>query len=393
MSIDFARVRAETPGVAHVLHFNNAGAGLMPAPVLDAVKAHLDLEARIGGYEAAARATAAFQRTYDAIGELINADPQEIALMENATVAWQAVFHAMCRRFKTGDKILTVEAEYVTNYISYLQAKELYGLTVEVVPSEGSGAVDLDALSEMIDDRVKLISMTHVPTNGGLVNPAAAVGAIAKDAGVLYLLDACQSVGQVPVDVEEIGCDALSVTGRKYLRGPRGTGFLYVRKELADELEPIMIDLHGAEWTRTNAYELEPGAKRFENWEFYVAGVIGLGVAVDYALALGLDATSARLTDLAATLRIGLADVPGVTVADIGAVRGGIVTFTKAGLDPNDIKARLGADGINVSVTGISSTRLDMEKRGLTSLVRSSVHYYNDEDEVARFVRAVDVLK
>lgn len=392
MAIDLARVRAETPGIGHVLHFNNAGAGLMPAPVLDAVKAHLDLEATVGGYEAAARAAAALRRPYDAIAELINAAPEEIALMENATVAWQAVFHAMCRRFKAGDKILTVEAEYATNYISYLQAKELYGLKVSVVPSDGSGAVDLDALADMIDDRVKLISMTHVPTNGGLVNPAAAVGAIAKDAGVLYLLDACQSVGQLPVDVRDIGCDALSVTGRKYLRGPRGTGFLYVRRELAEELEPVMIDLHGAQWTGVNAYTLAPGAKRFENWEYYVAGVIGLGVAVDYALALGMDDIHARLTSLADLLRGELASVPGVRVADLGAMKGGIVTFAKDGLDPDAIKARLGARGINVSVTRAGSTRIDMEKRGLAALVRASVHYYNDEAEVTRFVGAVAAL-
>lgn len=392
MNIDLARVRADTPGVANVLHFNNAGAGLMPSPVVDAVKAHLDLEAGFGGYEAAALAADAIKRTYAAVAELINADPSEIALMENATVAWQAVFHAMCRRFEPGDKILTVEAEYATNYISYLQAKRLYDLDVAIVPSDDSGAVDVDALAGMIDERVKLISMTHVPTNGGLINPAAAVGKVAKDAGVLYLLDACQSVGQLPVDVDEIGCDALSVTGRKYLRGPRGTGFLYVRKELAEDLEPVMLDLRGAVWTGPDSYDLAPGATRFENWEYGLAAVIGLGVAVDYALAFGMDAIFDRLSGLAETLRGELGDVPGITVTDIGSARGGIVTFAKAGLHPNDIKARLGADKINVSVTNVGSTRIDMEKRGYDALVRASVHYYNDEEEVARFVRAVAAL-
>ena len=393
MTIDLARVRAETPGVANVLHFNNAGAGLMPVPVVDAVKAHLDLEAATGGYEAAARAASAIGRTYGAVAELIGADASEIALMENATVAWQAVFHAMCRRFQPGDKILTVEAEYATNYISYLQAKKLYGLDVAVVPSNEDGAVDVDALAGMIDDRVKLISMTHVPTNGGLINPAAAVGKIAKDAGVLYLLDACQSVGQLPVDVAEIGCDALSVTGRKYLRGPRGTGFLYVRKDLAEGLEPLMLDLRSAVWTGPDSYDLAPGATRFENWEYNLAAVIGLGVAVDYALALGMDAIFERLSRLAATLRGELGDIDGVTVTDIGLAKGGIVTFAKDGLHPNDIKARLGAEKINVSVTNVGSTRIDMERRGYDALVRASVHYYNDEEEVARFVRAVAALR
>ncbi len=392
MTIDLARVRAETPGVANVLHFNNAGAGLLPTPVVDAVRAHLELEASIGAYEAAAPAAGAIGRTYDAVAELINANPSEIALMENATVAWQAVFHAMCRRFRSGDRILTVEAEYASNYISYLQAKQLYGLDVAVVPSNEAGAVDVDALAGMIDDRVKLISMTHVPTNGGLINPAAAVGRIAKDAGVLYLLDACQSVGQLPVDVSEIACDALSVTGRKYLRGPRGTGFLYVRKELAEELEPLMLDLRSAVWTGPDSYELASGATRFENWEYNLAAVIGLGVAVDYALELGMEAIFERLSGLAGELREGLGDVSGVTVADIGTAKGGIVTFAKDGLQPEDIKTRLAAEKINVSVTRKGSTRIDMEKRGLDALVRASVHYYNDEEEVARFVRAVEGL-
>ena len=392
MAIDIARARAETPGTNTVIHFNNAGAGLMPSPVMDAVIEHLQLEQDFGGYEAAARAQPLIERTYGAVARLLNAHHDEIALMENASVAWLQAFHAMLGTMSAGDKIITVEAEYASNYISYLQAARTRGIEVVVAPSDAAGAVDVDALADMIDDRVKMIAVTHVPTNGGLVNPAEEIGKIARDAGAWYLLDACQSAGQIPLDVEKIGCDALSVTGRKYLRGPRGTGFLYVRKNRIADLEPVFLDLHAASWTGRDSYEIVPTAKRFENWEFYTAGVIGLGVAVDYALDWGMDDIHARITSLADALRASLAIIPGVTVRDIGAERCGITTFTKDGVEPDRVKAALAEKMINVSVSRIGSTRIDMEKRGLSEVVRASVHYYNDETEIEKLCEAIKAL-
>lgn len=390
MSLNISKLRQETPGVQNRIHLNNAGAALMPLPVYLAVKEHLDLELNIGGYEAQDRATPAFERTYDAIAELINCDRSEIALVENATVGWQMAFYGI--QFKPGDRILTVEAEYATNVISYLQLTERKGITVDFVPSDNSGQIDVAALEGMIDDKVKLISVTHIPTNGGLINPAEAVGKIARKHGIPYLLDACQSVGQIPVDVEQIGCDMLSVTGRKYLRGPRGTGFLYVRKGFMDELDPPVLDMHSAEWTALDAYQVRQDARRFENWEFNTAGIIGLGVAVDYLLALGIDETSARLCGLAQTAREALATVPGITVQDIGAEKGGLVTFDYAGKSVNDVKAHLTANTINTSITTISSTRYDLHKRGIENLIRSSFHYYNTENEIDRFIEVLKTL-
>ncbi len=387
--IDVAAVRADTPGTDHVIHFNNAGAGLMATPVLDAVTSHLRLEAEIGAYEAHDRARDAFENTYRALAKFLNCGADEIALMENATVAWQAAFYGLAAGFKAGDRILTAEAEYASNYIAYLQVARRTGAVVEVVPSTPEGELDVAALRRMIDGRVKLIAITHVPTNGGLINPAAAVGEIAREHGIPYLLDACQSAGQVPLDVEEIGCDALSVTGRKYLRGPRGTGFLYIKRSLIERIEPPMLDLHGAVWTAADSYKLRDDAKRFENWEFNVAGQIGLGVAVDYANALGQDAIFARIRQLANRLRGELAEVPGVTLRDIGREKGGIVTFTVDGVQPVELKEKLRADAINCTASKVSSTRLDMTKRGLDAVVRASVHYYNTEDEIARFCAAV----
>jgi cysteine desulfurase/selenocysteine lyase len=387
---DVERARRDTPGAIRVAHLNNAGAALPPSQVTEAVIAHLRLEAEIGGYEAAAAAAERIEGTYRAIARLIGCEVDEIAVVENATRAWDMAFYAMT--FKPGDRILTAHAEYASNVIAFLQVARRTGAVVEVVDDDEHGQLCLADLRRRLErhgGEVKLIAITHVPTQGGLVNPAEETGALAREAGVPFLLDACQSVGQLPIDVERLSVDLLSATGRKFLRGPRGTGFLYVRRSILDHLEPPFLDLHAATWTAPDRYEIRPDARRFESWETNFAGKIGLGVAADYALSWGLDAIAARVTALAEDLRERLRALDGVRVHDRGLRRCGIVTFTVDGVPAEDVRRRLAESGVNTSVSHASSARLDLPRRGLLELVRASVHYYNTDDELDRLVTAL----
>jgi cysteine desulfurase/selenocysteine lyase len=324
------------------------------------------------------------------VAALLNCGRDEVAVVENATRAWDMAFYSI--PFQPGDRILTARAEYASNYIAYLQVARRTGAVVEVVPNDEHGQLDVAALRDMLDERVKLIAITHVPTNSGLVNPAAEIGAVAHEWGVPFLLDACQSVGQLVTRVDELGCDLLSGTGRKYLRGPRGTGFLYVRAGLLDRLTPPFLDLHAASWVARDRYEIRGDARRFENWESNVAGKIGLGVAVDYSLDWGMANIQRRVNSLAERLRSELRRVPGVTVRDPGAERCGIVTFTLDGQSTANLQAALANQRINVTTSSRFSTRLDMEARQLDSVVRASVHYYNTDDEIARLCEALVAL-
>jgi len=386
--MDMDKIRADL--CSDIVHLNNCGAGLMPKPVLDAVINHLHREAEIGGYEAARDALPAIEHTYDAIATMLNCHRDEIAVVENATVAWDMAFYGF--PLKRGDVVLTAMAEYASNYIAYLQRAQRDGIEIRVIPNDEHGQTDVAALASMIDDRVKLISITHAPTNGGLINPAAAIGKVAKDAGIPYLLDACQSAGQMPLDVEAIGCDFLSATGRKYLRGPRGTGFLYVRAGMLNKLDPPVLDLHSGIWTAPDRFEILPNARRFENWENYIAGKIGLGVAVDYALAIGLDAIAHRVQTLAKNLRARMAELPGVTVNDIGEKKSGIISFSIRDEDPQSVLETMQAKGINISTSGSTSTLLDMEQRGITAMNRLGLHYCNTEEELDRFLACLAAI-
>jgi len=387
---DIESIRADTPACESLVHFNNAGASLMPLPVQNAVIDHIALEARIGGYEAQYQAQEDLLSFYEEFANLLNASSDEIAYVENATRAWDMAFYAL--PLKDGDRILTHESEYVSNYLGLMQQAKRRNLHIDLIPSDEHGQVDIAEIGNLITDQTKLIAITHVPTQGGLVNPVREIGRLAKQHGLMYLIDACQSAGQIALDVKELQCDMLTGTGRKYLRGPRGTGFLYVRQGFLDELDPPFVDLHSANWIGDDQFEFAAGAKRFENWESFVAGRVGLMQAVRYANSLGVSQIEARVASLAQELRDSLTAVKDVVVHDRGVRKCGIVTFAKKNITNESMASRLRASGINISVSSFSSARLDFGKRRLDSLARASVHYFNTHGEIIRFAKAIDSL-
>ncbi len=386
---EIAAARADTPGCRpDLIHLNHAGSSLPPQVVLDTQIDHLRLEATIGGYEAAAVTADERAAVYDSIARLIGADRSEIARCEHATAAWNAAFWSI--PMEPGQRIVVHDHEYGANAVAFLHAAATRGVVVHRVPSDEHGQVSVDALADAIGDGrdVALVSLTWVPTNSGLVNPAAEVGRLTRAAGVPFLVDACQAVGQLDIDVGEIGCDFLSATGRKYLRAPRGTGFLYARSSILDRVTPSQPDHDGAEWTAADRYEFMPGAKRFEHWEHSPASWLALGAAVDDALALGTDRIEPTVAACAETLRAMLRDA-GLTIYDEGLERCGIVTAASDRHTAGELQAMLADHDINVSTTGIESSRWDVERRDLPPMVRLSVHYTTTEEELSRTVEVL----
>ncbi|WP_328931251.1 MULTISPECIES: aminotransferase class V-fold PLP-dependent enzyme [unclassified Streptomyces] len=388
--MDIDALRQDTPGTTNRVHLNNAGAGLLSRRTLDAMTSHLELEAAIGGYEAADQERDRIDATHGHIARLVGGQAEEIALFDNSTHAWNAAFYSMT--FKPGDRILTGRDEYGSSVLAYLQTARRHGAEIVVVPDDEDGQLDTAALADLIDERTKLVGVTHIPTSGGLVNPAAEIGRITRAAGVPFLLDATQSVGQFPVDVAEIGCDMLTATGRKFLRGPRGTGFLWVRPEALEYLDPHVTEIEAATWDGERGFHWHDGARRFETWEVSYSNVLGLSEAVQQALELGMDAIGRRTVALGADLRARLDALPGVTTYDLGRDRCAIVTVKVDAVSTADVAAALAKQGINVSTTVAEHSQLDTENRGVHPLVRLSPHYYNTEAELDQAVEAVAEL-
>lgn len=383
-----ARLREDTPGCRHRLHFNNAGAALSPAHVTRTLLDHLALEQRIGGYEAAAEAEDAVQGFYREFARLLNCGAHEIGWAENASAAWNTLLHAL--PLAPGDRIITGQSEYAGNYLSLLHLARTKQIVIEVIENHPDGTIDLDRLAAALDDDVRLIALTHVASQSGTVQPAEEVGRLARRHGILYLLDAAQSAGQLPLDVETLCCDMLVGTGRKFLRGPRGSAFLYVRDAVTRHLEPDRVDLHSARWLSDQRYEFHDDARRFESFECSVAAKIALGRAAAYASDLGLSAIRERVAMLATTLRHSLSTIPGVTVHEALDAACGIVTFSRRDLAADALHRKLLDQGINTSVTRRCNTRLDFQRRNLEDVSRASVHYYNTLEEVQTFCEKIE---
>lgn len=389
--IDVTRARALTPGCERGLHLDHAGSSLMSQSVLDATVEHLRREAMVGGYRAAAEAGEALSSTYEVVAQLLGCAADEVALCESATRGWTSAVYSL--PIAPSARVITSRAEYGSNAIALLQLHRRTGCEIVLVDDDDTGAIDLTALATALEQGpTAFVSLTHVPMQSGLVNPAAAVGRLCREAGALFVLDACQSAGQLPLDVAELGCHVLTATGRKFLRGPRGTGFLYVERSLAQRLEPTVLDIFSATWTDPDHYEVRDDTRRFELWESSVANQIGLGVAVREALSWGVEAIAERTGQLAADLRDRLRGLDGVTVRDRGPELCAITTFTVEGIPAHQVAERLGDRGATVAVSVATSAPHDLPHRGLHAVVRASVHYLTTHDELDRFVAMVAEL-
>jgi selenocysteine lyase/cysteine desulfurase len=384
--------RQETPGCASRVHLNNAGAGLMPQCVLHAMTSHLEREALFGGYESADEAQAEGDRTYADLASLLGARPANIAIVENATVAFYQALAAF--DFNPGDVIVTTRNDYVSNQLAYLSLAKRRGVEVKRAAELATGGVDPQSVRELLrNPRVRLLAVTWVPTNSGLIQPVEALGEIAEEAGVPYLVDACQAVGEIPVDTARLRCDFLSATGRKFLRGPRGIGFLYVADRALERGDfPLFIDMRGADWKSADSFEPKADARRFENWEFAFSLVLGLGQAARYAQGVGVEAGGARARALAAQLRSRLSALAGMRVLDRGAELAAIVTVEVAGREPEELVALLRQEGINTSASLRAYAVIDMDEKKATGALRISPHYYNTEEETERVVDALRPL-
>jgi selenocysteine lyase/cysteine desulfurase len=390
--LDVDALRAATPGCTQRVHLNNAGAALCSRATIDTVVAHLELEGRIGGYEAAERRAPQLDAARRDLAELLGASPDEVALTGSDTASWTKAFwgFVMTGGLRTRRRIVVDRAVYNSHHLAVLQAVRHLGLTVEVVDPGDDGPVDLVALSSMLGPDVGLLTVTHVPTHSGVVAPVQEIGELARAADVPYFLDACQSVGQLRVDVAEIGCDVATLTGRKWLRGPRGTGALYVRADVLDRFDPPGVDASSAQWSvHGDDYALAADATRFEEFETAVAARLGLGTSVAELLASGIDRVERRIRELADHLRSRIDASPGLHGEDPVGPRSGIVTFSVAGRQADDVAQQLSSAGINVSVSRAANSRLDFDARGLDTVVRAAPHVYNTVDELEMLVEAV----
>lgn len=384
-------LRASTPGAQSITHFNHAGASLPSSATLEAIRAHLWREATLGPMEAGVAAREQTERARLLAAQLLNAQPSEIALTTGNSPGWGAAFAAL-GPWRPGDRILVGRHEWGGNLATMQLAAQRAGASIEAIPSDSSGAVDPNELAAMLDERVRLISLTWLPANGGLINPAAAIGQVARRHGIPYFVDAAQAVGQLPVDVTQLGCDVLSGAGRKALRGPRGTGLLYIRQDFLPSLTPAIVDTRSAPLDANDAPVLRNDAARFESAEASLALRCGLANALQEALAIGMENIRARIEGISQALRHQLAEIPGVTVLDRGLERSGLVAFNVTGRDAISVQSSLAEQGIVIGSNGIAYTPLDMRFRGLKRIARASVSYLTTESEIDKLVSGIRAL-
>jgi len=384
------QLRNDTPGLPGRIHLDNCGSALVPRAVVEAQLAHLHLETRVGGYVAQEQQSEQLASVYGSFSGLLGGKPEDYAMVGSAVDGWTKAFYSL--PMGPGDNIVTAYNEYCSNYVAYLQRAKRDGIEIRVARPDTEGKLDTDHLESLIDTRTRLISITHVSSSSGQIAPAEKVGDIARAHGLLYLLDACQSVGQLDVNFERIGCHMATGTGRKFLRGPRGIGFLYMNETARAQIDPVVLTNQAATWTSNDGYDLRQDAAVFEAWERSCVNQLGFGAAVDYLRELGVQRTVARITELTAHLRAGLASIKGITPTCQDDATAAIVTFNKKGWTAQDVKAEMEKHAVATQVASVVHTRLDLGARGIETTARVSPHYYNTLEEINCFLNLIEGL-
>ncbi|QIY89894.1 aminotransferase class V-fold PLP-dependent enzyme [Chryseobacterium gallinarum] len=387
--MDIDLIRKDTIGCSDKIFLNNAGSSLMPEIVVDTVVNYLREEQMFSGYITSGKNAESIHQFYEEAARLINAYPQNMAFTTGSTDGYAKALSSI--PFQEGDCIITTNDDYISNQMAFISLQKKKNIKIIWMKNLPDHELDLEDCEKLIKKHCpKLIAVTHIPTNSGLIQNVEGVGRLCRQYDILYLVDACQSVGQMPVDVQKIGCDFLTATGRKFMRGPRGTGFLYVSdKALEQNLSPLFLDMSDAAWIAFNDYELGKTARRFEIWERSNASLLGFKEALKYASAVGLSYIEDYNQKLSEKLRAGL-QYKGFTVLDKGNRLSSIVTFCDRNGKIDAIQEVLKENEIYFSVSNKSNALIDFTLKDIDHAIRLSPHYFNMPEEIERVLEVLE---
>lgn len=381
--MDLNAIRKDTPGCSDKIFLNSAGSSLMSKIVVDTIVNYLYEEQQFGGYETINRNSALINEFYKEAAKLINAKPDNIAFVTSSTDGYAKALSSIS--FKEGDCIITTNDDYVSNQIAFISLQKRHHINIVRVANLPDHELDLEDFERLIKKhQPKLVAVTHIPTNSGLIQNVEGVGRLCKQYDILYLVDACQSVGQCVVDIEKIGCDFLTATGRKFMRGPRGTGILYVSdRVLRTEMAPLFLDNEGAKWTTFNEYQLSSTAKRFEHFERSSASLLGLKEALKYANTLGMANIESYNRELSGKLRVNLQNM-GFRVLDKGNNLSSIITFCQQDGNTETIQKILRENNVFFTVSNKNNALIDFTSKNVDHAIRLSPHYFNTLEEIEK---------
>ncbi|MBA5777328.1 aminotransferase class V-fold PLP-dependent enzyme [Stappia sp. F7233] len=380
-------MRQGIPHVDDFIHLNNAAGSLADQRVHDAIKAHLELEARSGSTEAMNAVSSKLEQLYSAVAAFVGGTADQMLVADSHTNAWQRPFLAV--DLKPGDVVLVGSSEWGGNLSMIHHTCRRTGASYKVVPDDASGRMDLRTFeSALKDKRVKLVCTTWVAATSGQVNPVEEIGELMRQTEALHFVDGAQAIGQFPVDIRNLNCDLLTVSARKFVRGPRGTGFAWISKRFLNEYKPLGVDQFAAPW-ENDAPHLRGDARRFETGESNYAARLGLLSALELILTRDISADFTVIKELAAQARARLSSTEGITVLEGNEGSCGLVTFLADGVAPAKIAADLRQSRINISAPTTRYGPLYMAARGWNAINRLSPHAFNTADEIDKACDAI----